>query len=117
MDDSDLQWNYQMYRRKYWAKYHLWIPEEIEVVFGKFKNVVFRARTPKPIAVCLPNRIIIAPSLRSLYFAAHITLLHEMAHLYIGFSKGWKGRSNNHGKLFQAEIDRLWSLGAFRKLI
>jgi hypothetical protein len=48
---------------------------------------------------------------------AHINLLHEMAHLYVGESTNWDGRFNGHGERYQKEIDRLYALGAFRKLI
>jgi hypothetical protein len=48
---------------------------------------------------------------------AHINLLHEMAHLYVGESTNWDGSFNGHGERYQKEIDRLYALGAFRKLI
>ena len=103
---------------KYWIKHGLYLPEEIKVIFGNFKNRIFKPGEQKPLADCAPNIIEISPEMKHLYFAVHITLLHEMAHLYIGFSKGWGRRYYAHGgKVFKDEIDRLYALGAFRKLI
>lgn len=49
------------------------------------------------------------PSLAMFPRFLRIVLLHEMAHV--------KHRRAMHGKVWQAEIDRLYSLGAFRDLI
>ena len=118
MDNYDLQHNYQGYRMKYWIKHGLYLPEKMRVIFGTFKNCIFRPGQEDPLAICTPNVIEISPEMKHLYFAVHITLLHEMSHLYIGSSKGWSQKFSAHGsKAFRAEIDRLYALGAFRKLI
>lgn len=50
------------------------------------------------------------PTLRFSHRLWKPTLLHEMAHLSLR-------PYTQHGKRFLAEIDRLYSLGAFRKLL
>jgi hypothetical protein len=37
-------------------------------------------------------------------------MLHEMAHVAT-----WNRRAKHHSRVFWAEMDRLWSIGAFRK--
>ena len=132
MDDSDLLHNFKKMRRKYWIKRRLWIPEDVAVVFGKIKKTQFDIGKPPAIATCAnrhvhgaslfavsdpENKIIITSEIKHSYFAVHISLLHEIAHLYIGTSTNWDRRKDGHGKTFNKEIDRLYALGAFRKLI
>ncbi len=119
MDDSDLKCNFRKLRRRYWIRRGLWIPEDTTVVFEKIKKTKGDIGKPALLAEYVPNenRIRVSPLLRHVWVQVHTTLLHEMAHLYIGVSTNWDGRKAKHGKTFNNEIDRLYALGAFRKLI
>ena len=118
MDDDDLAHNFKKYREKYWIRKNLWIPERVKCTFRKIKATEFNAGKARPVgeltAAC---NIVLIPELAHVYCAAHTTLLHEMAHLYIRYATLGDGRFYGHGKMFNAEIDRLYALGAFRQLI
>ena len=119
MDDADLMHNFHKLRRRYWIRCGLWIPDDITVCFGKIKRLPSDIGNPRLMATFDhdANKITIAPDFKHCWCVVHISLLHEMAHLYIyGLTKGDQ-RYIGHGKTFDAEIDRLYSLGAFRKLI
>ena len=119
MDDSDLKYNFRKLRRRYWIRRGLWIPEDTTVVFEKIKKTKGDIGKPALLAEYDANNNIIRiiPFLKYVYVQAHTALLHEMAHLYVGVSTNWDGRKGKHGKTFNDEIDRLYALGAFRKLI
>jgi len=51
----------------------------------------------------------IDPAIQAAPKLAHITLIHEMIHV--------KNPRCGHGRVFKAERQRLWDLGAFDKLI
>ena len=113
MDDKDLAHNFQRNRTRYWIRKGLSLPQ-VAAVFDKI-TMPRDIGKPAPVATFMPwdMKIVIIPAMRHLYFAVHITLLHEMAHVYLELERGYVG----HGKPFQREIDRLYALGAFRKLI
>jgi hypothetical protein len=117
MDDSDLAANFKKMRRRYWISKGLWIPDNVIVRFERIKRRPFDIGKPPLLAECDFPIIRISPILRHVWVQVHTTLLHEMAHLYIGVSTNWDQRYNGHGKTFDKEIDRLYALGAFRKLI
>jgi hypothetical protein len=116
MEDSDLVYNFKTLRRRYWIKQGLWLPE-VTVRFGKIKRSLSGVGKPPFIAHFNGNdKITLTPELAFIYVAAHTALLHEMAHLYIAV--GYRNnRRCGHGETFNKEIDRLYALGAFRKLI
>lgn len=117
MDDADLMYNFKKFRRRYWIRSGLWIPED---TICKFTEIETGPQDNFPLlAECIGkfNKILITPELAYIYCAAHTALLHEMAHLYIGTSTNWNRNFEGHGKTFNAEIDRLYALGAFQKLI
>ena len=117
MDDSDLAANFKKMRRRYWTSKGLWIPDNVTVRFERIKRRPFDIGKPPLLAECDFPIIRISPILKHVWVQVHATLLHEMAHLYIGVSTRWDQRYNGHGKTFDKEIDRLYALGAFRKLI
>ena len=118
MDDDDLAYNFKKYRKKYWIRHNLWIPEHVKCTFRKIKLTEFDAGKARPVATLTEQcNIVITPEMAHIYCAAHTTLLHEMAHLYIRAITNSDGRFYGHGKMFNAEIDRLYALGAFRQLI
>ena len=117
MDDADLRHNFKKLRQRYWIRHGLWIPEGIAVRFEKIKKRQSDIGKPPKLAECDVDIIRINPILKHVWVQAHTTLLHEMAHLYIGFSTNWSQRYKGHGKTFDKEIDRLYALGAFRKFI
>ena len=121
MDDSDLAHNFKKLRNRYWIRHNLWIPADITCTFEKIRrtrNEVSKG-VRRPLASCdiEDRKIRLIPESAYFYMAAHINLLHEMAHLYIGEATNWDERYFGHGKRFKAEIDRLYALGAFRTLI
>ena len=95
----------------------MWIPDNVIVRFERIKRRPFDIGKPPLLAECDFPIIRISPILKHVWVQVHTTLLHEMAHLYIGVSTRWDQRYNGHGKTFDKEIDRLYALGAFRKLI
>jgi hypothetical protein len=118
MDDDDLAHNFKKYRKKFWIRKNLWIPDDTVCIFRKIKKTKFEAGEPSAVAMLTHSgKIILSPEIAHCYFAAHISLLHEMAHLYIRVATKNDGRFYGHGKMFKAEIDRLYALGAFRHLI
>ena len=119
MNDADLAHNFKKMRRTFYTTKGLWIPADITCTFGKIKRNKSDIGKPAPIASLdiEERRIILVPESAYFYLMAHINLLHEIAHLYVGTSTNWDQRYNGHGKIFEAEIDRLYALGAFRKLI
>lgn len=117
MDDADLSSNFKKNRRRYWIRRGLWIPEDVIVRFERIKRTPSDIGKPPLLAECDFPIIRISPILRHVWVQVHTTLLHEMAHLYIGVSTNWSQRYKGHGKTFDKEIDRLYALGAFRKLI
>jgi len=114
MDDDDLSHNFKKYRNKYWTKHGLYLPEHGIVKFGKIEKSKIKGGNGDIVACHYSGvnyfRIVISEEHKFLYFAAKISLLHEMAHLYL------EGRGK-HGPRFKREIDRLYALGAFRTLI
>ena len=117
MDDADLARNFLILRRRYWSRHRLWIPKGEIVRFEKIKRTKRDIGKPSLLGECDGGIIRINPLLKHVWVQVHTTLLHEMAHLYVGCATKWDQRHNNHGKKFQEEIDRLYALGAFRKLI
>jgi hypothetical protein len=119
MHDSDLARNFKRMRRTFYTSKGLYIPADITCMFGKIKKNKCDIGKCDPIATLdiEERKIILVPESAYFYLVAHINLLHEMAHLYVGQSTNWDGRYNGHGKKFNDEIDRLYALGAFRKLI
>jgi hypothetical protein len=119
MDDADLAHNFIKFRRRYWIRHGLWIPkkEHISVTFEKIKKRPEDIGKPALLGECDGYTLRISPLLKHVWVQAHTTLLHEMAHLYIGVSTNWDCRFRGHGEKFKKEIDRLYSLGAFRQLI
>jgi len=113
MDDSDLARNFKTLRRRYWIKHRLWIPEDVTVVFEKIKKTKLDIGKPPLIGQCDMRKIRISPILRHVWVQVHTTLLHEMAHLY----RGINFNDFRHSQGFRKEIDRLYALGAFRRLI
>ena len=113
MDDSDLARNFQTLRRRYWIRHGLWMPEDITVTFEKIKKKKRYTGKPALIAEFDGNKIRITPILKHVWVQAHTSLLHEMAHIY----RVANFNDASHGKGFKEEIDRLYALGAFRKLI
>lgn len=93
--------------------------------FHRFNRLYFGGRLPENtilffeaceghLGLCEPLDdeewlIRIDPALRFSDRLWKVTLLHELAHLHTGIT--------NHGRKFLAEIDRLYSIGAFRKLL
>jgi hypothetical protein len=117
MNDDDLKWNYKKYRRKYWIRESLWIPEDIPVVFGKLSRMKLTKEFAGYIAQSNDKIIRLDPILKHVWPQAMSCLLHEMGHLYVGVSTNWDLRKCQHGKTFQKEMDRLYNLRAFRDLI
>jgi chitinase len=117
MDDTDLACNYKKMRRRFWTRHGLWIPPGEVVKFEKIRRTKQDIGKPPLLGECDGGIIRINPILKHVWVQAHTTLLHEMAHLYVGCSTNWDGRFNGHGERFNKEIDRLYALGAFRKLI
>lgn len=93
------------------------MPEDVTVVFQEIKRIPSDIGKPRCVATCFgkEKKIVIAPEIRHCYFAVHIALLHEMAHMYLEWSTAFRHRG--HGRIFNAEINRLYALGAFRELI
>ena len=117
MEDSDLRRNFKMQRDKYWIKQGLWIPSDLIVVFEKIKRTEADIGKPRLVASYDGVKTIrIMPEMAYVYVAVHTALLHEMAHVYVAY-RYRDCRRSGHGKTFHAEIDRLYALGAFRKLI
>lgn len=123
MNDADLRDNFKKMRYRYWTSKGLFIPSVVDVAFRNVKKHdkdICRpvARISYEILPCktrvMPT-ISICPEHKFLYCATKMSLLHEMAHLYV--DRNFNGRHHGHGKTFHAEIDRLYSLGAFRLLI
>lgn len=111
-----MAYNFKRWRKKYWVNHGLAMPENVTCVFRKIKNNRDTHNAGMLETLATKYKIYVAPETKYSYWAAHIVLLHEMAHLYLQYNfKGWASLS--HGKLFQAEIDRLYALGVFRKLI
>ena len=119
MDDADLKRNFKKWRERYWIRKGLWIPDDITVCFGKIKRLPSDIGKPAPMAECdyENKRITILQDFKHCWCIVHISLLHEMAHLYIDVLTKGDRRHYGHGKTFNNEIDRLYALGAFRKLI
>jgi hypothetical protein len=123
MNDADLRDNFNKMRYRYWTSKGLFIPAGIDVVFRDIKKrdkygtrcVGSLTYEPSPCKTWVRPTIGVCPEHKFLYFAAKLTLLHEMAHLYVDYN--FDRRHYGHGKTFYAEIDRLYSLGAFRELI
>jgi hypothetical protein len=113
MDDDDLQYSFQSARTKYWIKYRLLIPDNVKVVFRKVPSKFIRHTQGCIEPVRYGYKITVDPLLRFVYWGAHVTLLHEMAHLYTMTHFNTSG----HGEKFKKEIDRLYEIGAFRYLI
>jgi hypothetical protein len=115
MDDDDLLYNFKKARRIFWLKHGLNMPDNVSVVFRKIPK-----SNPRHTDGCVQHtrggyKIIINPLLKFSYVAAHITLFHEMAHLYL-MASNCRG-DHGHGKTFWKEIDRLYSLKLYRKLL
>jgi hypothetical protein len=117
MDDADLQNNFKILRHRYWIRHNLYIPLDIIVRFEKIKKLKQDIGKPPLLGECDGNIIRISPLLKHVWVQAHTTLLHEMAHLRVNVSTNWDGRFRGHGERFNKEIDRLYALGAFRRLI
>jgi hypothetical protein len=119
MNDADLRRNFKTLRRRYWIRHGLWIPDDVIVKFERIKRRKCDIGKPALLGECDPdsNVIRIIPILRYVWVQAHTTLLHEMAHLSVRVLKRGDGRFRGHGESFNNEIDRLYALGAFRKLI
>ena len=109
MDDEDLLWNMKRFRSNYWTRYGLFVPSNLRVRFADPKPGEFDVEGFCDFD-CYPIEIRILPILRHAYSSAKIVLLHEMAHAHLG-------RKAAHGPRFKAEIDRLYSLGAYRELL
>lgn len=122
MDDSDLQFNFDNYRCFYYL--NLGRPLlRAAVRFEDFPDPT-PMREPKggpceAIYVWNDGSPIIAvrPHLATCYTAAKVAILHETAHLAIDCQYGFGSRYQGHGKTFYAEIDRLYQLGAYKKLL
>jgi hypothetical protein len=117
MDDADLAHNYKTMRRRFWIRHGLWIPEDVIVKFEKIRKRKEDIGKPDLLGECDYGIIRINPILRHVWVQVHTTLLHEMAHLYVRVLTNDDGRQRGHGERFNKEIDRLYALGAFRKLI
>lgn len=122
MDDSDLLWTFKKYRRIYYVKYGLPMPADVEVSFCDFADwrpVVDEDAIPEACATSADGQyqINIKPYLAHLYSATKAALLHEMAHISIDLRPNFDRRRRGHGKTFDDEIDRLYSLGAYRKIL
>lgn len=115
MDDDDLQNNFVRMRKKYWIKRGLWIPENVKTVFRHIRDTTVWQNHPCGQLDTLRRgyKIVVSPPLAFIYCVAHITLLHEMAHLY----RIANFNDHSHGDGFKKEIDRLYAADAFRKLI
>lgn len=121
MDDEDLAWGYRSRRRRYYTKFGLEMPADVTVRFEDFPD----SRTipgleglaeAQMLVIGGHFSIIVKPYLAVVYSAAKIALLHEMAHIRVTLMTN-HDRRLRHGKLFQAEIDRLYRLGAYRTLL
>jgi len=117
MDDDDLAHNFLKMRRRYWINKGLYIPADVIVRFEKISRTKLDRGKPPFLGESYPGLIRISPILKHVWVQVHTTLLHEMAHLYVGELTKWDGRYYGHGKMFNKEIDRLYALGAFRGLI
>lgn len=59
------------------------------------------------------HEICLCPKIKDMVSISQFTLLHEMAHLYVGLRHP---RAQAHGRIWQKEMLRLASIGAFKNL-
>lgn len=120
MDDTDLAFNFKAFRRRYYTRHGLEMPADVTLSFHPIEEWRVGKEGAGLPEACLRDEeghftIHLQPYLAVVYSSAKIAILHEMAHIRAKVITG--NRRTHHGPLFQAEIDRLYRLGAYRKLL
>jgi hypothetical protein len=107
VSDPDLRRWYATYRRKYFSN-RIPLPSEVEIFYDAIPTLHGEIDDED-----MPHNgefiIRIDKKWENHPDIAKLTLIHEMVHAYL-----WP--YENHGKPFQAEMLRLATLGAFKKL-
>ncbi len=109
MNNRSLKKSFDLYNNLYFDDK---LPSTTIVVFGKTThNADGNYRTKE-------NKIVIHPDLKEHDVLCSICLLHEMGHCklvhYVG---GTMSDDPNHGMIYQAELYRLFMLGAYDGLL
>ena len=109
--DAQLRHWFHKYNAKYFAGA---LPADTKVYWEPMTNTDDAAVTCPVYEVALGKfEIKIDPAIMGIKFAWKQVLLHEMAHV-----KLWRTNpKHQHGKVFKAELDRLYSLGVYYPLL
>lgn len=123
LTDVDLSRRYKQFRRQYYIMHGLQMPANCVLRFAPIDDPEWEKYPNHPLEAewCTEDGqeffITLQPYVANHYCAAKVALLHEMAHIHVYFNTLGDRRFRKHGPTFQAEIDRLYRLGAYRKLL